>query len=629
MNIQMIPLNQLVPSPANVRKTGANVGIEELAASIAAHGLLQNLQVRAKSKGKFEVIAGGRRLAALKLLAKQKTIGKDTEIACHVLDTEDAGEISLAENTLRLPMHPADQFAAFHALAETGKGVEDIAARFGTSAAVVRQRLKLATVSPCLFDLYRNDEMSLDQLMAFTVSDDHEAQEAVWFGQPDWLREPATLRRTLTAKHVDADDGRVRLVGLDAYRAAGGGIVRDLFQPAHEGYLTDPVLLDRLVAERLEAEAATLRAEGWKWVEIMPRLDYGTLREFDRVKPERVPLPPEQQEELDRLAAEYETLIEEHGEDPEPEIAEQIEALPARIDTLAEGAAAWRPDDLALAGAIVSIGHDGSVEIERGLCRAEDRKARAIRRGDDDGGNAPVHPDAEPDPAAPLSARLVEDLTAERTAALRAMMQDNESVALAALAHALALPVFYPHTHKAESCLDLRLVRRDLRASAEGIGDSSAETLLTARHAAWAKQLPEDSAALFGWLLTAEIATVTRLIAFCAALSVDAVRGKQDRRDCPRLAHADDLAAALGLDMALWWEPTKQRYLGRVSKSLILDAVAEGVSVSAAENLGTLKKADLISRAEERLKGKDWLPPVLRSPVPAESEAEPMPLAAE
>src|SRR5271167_1421484 len=165
MTIQMIPLNQLIPSQANVRKIGCKTGIEELAASIKAHGLLQNLQVRSCSKGKFEVVAGGRRLLALKWLAKQKTLAKEAEIACHILDTEDAGEISLAENTLRLPMHPADQFTAFHALAATGKGVEDIAARFGTSAAIVRQRLKLACVSPTLIDLYRADDMSLDQLM--------------------------------------------------------------------------------------------------------------------------------------------------------------------------------------------------------------------------------------------------------------------------------------------------------------------------------------------------------------------------------------------------------------------------------------------------------------------------------
>ena len=172
MNIEMIPLNLLVPSAANVRKTGVASGIDELAASIAAHGLLQNLQVRPTSKGKYEVVAGGRRLTALKLLAKQKRMDKGADIPCHVLDGEDAAEISLAENTQREPMHPADQFEAFYGLTQRGKGVEEIAARFGVSVAVVRQRLKLAAVSPRLIQLYREDELSLDQLMAFTVTDD-------------------------------------------------------------------------------------------------------------------------------------------------------------------------------------------------------------------------------------------------------------------------------------------------------------------------------------------------------------------------------------------------------------------------------------------------------------------------
>ena len=199
MKIRMIPLTALVPSPANVRKTGTTNGIEELAASIEAHGLLQNLQVREAASGKFEVVAGGRRLAALKLLAKKKALAKDAPIACNVLDGEDAAEISLAENEMRQAMHPADQFEAFKALIDAGQGIEDIAARFGVTPTVVRQRLKLAAVSPKLMALYRKGDMTLDQLMAFTVSDDHAAQEAAWFDAPQWQR---------SAQHDPADAHR-------------------------------------------------------------------------------------------------------------------------------------------------------------------------------------------------------------------------------------------------------------------------------------------------------------------------------------------------------------------------------------------------------------------------------------
>jgi ParB/RepB/Spo0J family partition protein len=150
MKIKHIPLVQLVPSPDNVRKTGSLNGIKELADSIAAHGLLQNLQVRKAASGKFEVVAGGRRHAALKLQAKKKALAKDAPIACNVLDDEDAAEISLAENEMRQAMHPADQFEAFKALIDSGHGIEDTAARFGVAPTVVRQRLKLAAVSPKL-----------------------------------------------------------------------------------------------------------------------------------------------------------------------------------------------------------------------------------------------------------------------------------------------------------------------------------------------------------------------------------------------------------------------------------------------------------------------------------------------
>ena len=182
MNIQSIPLTQLVPSPLNVRKT--KTGIEGLAASIAAHGLLQNLQVRPTGE-EFEVVAGGRRYEALKLLAKQKKIAPDHAVPCEVRDGDDATEISLAENELREAMHPADQFDAFKKLADDGKGEEDIAARFGVTPHVVRQRLKLAVVSPKLIAAYRKGEMSLDCLMAFTVADDHRQQEKIWKALPD------------------------------------------------------------------------------------------------------------------------------------------------------------------------------------------------------------------------------------------------------------------------------------------------------------------------------------------------------------------------------------------------------------------------------------------------------------
>lgn len=608
MHIEMIPLNRLVPSPANVRKTGALTGIEELAASIAAHGLLQNLQVRSGDKGKYEVVAGGRRLAALQRLAKARTIGKTEEIACHVLNGEDATEISLAENIMRLPMHPADQYDAFRLLAEQGKGPQEIAARFGCSPTVVKQRLKLGNVSPRLIEAYRRDEIDLDQLMAFAVSDDHAAQEQVWEALPHWNHDPDTIRSHLMVANIEATDRRVQFVGIKAYKKAGGHILRDLFQPDHDGYLTDPAILDRLVIEKLEAEAAAIRAEGWKWVTITPSISHDQLRGMRRVYPEREPPTEEQQAEIEALTARYDALIEEHGDDPPDEIAAELEKISDRIDALSDGAERWLPEDVAAAGAVVGIGHGGRLAVERGLVRPEDST------GATPDGDAPSkRTSAKRDGPPALSDRLTENLTAHRTAALRTVLAGNADVALTAVVHALALPLFFPHED--ESCLALRLDSAPLSGSADGIEDSAAVTRLTERHAGWLRQLPNAAEALWGWLLAQDIATRLDLLAYCAGCSVNAVKKRHEHADSDRLAHADHLAQALGLDMTEWWQPTAESYLRHVPKARILEAVHEGVTPEAAENLATLKKDALAAQAAERLAGTGWLPAILRMPA--------------
>jgi len=613
MTIEMIALNLLTPSQSNVRKTNLSAGIEELAASIEAHGLLQNLQVRPAAKGKFEVVAGGRRLAALTILRRQKKLAKDFPVPCHIIDEADASEISLAENVVRLAMHPADQFIAFHALAEQGMGLEDIAARFGVSPVVVRQRLKLATVSPILIGVYREGDMTLDQLMAFTVTDDHAAQEAAWYDQPDYNRRPQSIRAILTEAQVEADDRRVMFVGLDAYLAAGGGMNRDLFQPEHEGYLTDPALLDNLVSAKLSAAADDIRGEGWAWVEIMP---LRSLTGYGRVRPTREPLEAEQAAQLKDMMAEYDALAATYGDDPEPEIAEVMQSLWEDIEAIEATAYKWRAEDLARAGAVLSLDYDGSLSIERGLLRPDDvRRHHAV--------DEPVPQDDESSPCVKptgLSATLVESLTAERTAAMRAMLMDNQPVALASLCHALALPLFYPIVTTDRACLQIRLKARDLANSADTIENSRAGVAIAERHGAWEARLPDTADELFGWLLAQEVATLLELLTFCAANSIDAVRGKSEWGNNPRFTHADALAEALQLDMRDWWSPTIDRYLGRVSKALVLDAVREGASAQAAENLATLKKDKLAQSAEQRLAGTGWLPALLRSPTMAAQE---------
>ena len=380
MNIETIPLSRLVPSPANVRK--AKTDIAGLAASIMAHGLLQNLQVCPNGET-FEVVAGGRRLAALKFLAKQKKIAADHGVACDVRERPDAVEISLAENEMREAMHPADQFEAFKKLADDGKGEEEIAARFGVTPHVVRQRLKLAVVSPKLIAAYRKGAMTLDCLMAFTVADDHRMQEKVWAGLPDYARQrPEEIRDALTEKHTAADSKVARFVGMDAYEAAGGAVLRDLFDAGNAGWLTDRELVEKLASEKLEAAAAAVRGEGWKWVEIMPDLDWQTLHRFGHAMPERSPPTEAQQREIEALTAEGNAITgdprikSEDGEEPEDEAAlDRLYAIQERVAELSEGEESWPDAAKAEAGAVIGIGHNGELAIHRGLIRPEDRAA--------------------------------------------------------------------------------------------------------------------------------------------------------------------------------------------------------------------------------------------------------------
>ncbi len=307
-----IPFDKLVLAQSNVRHVKAGVGIEQLAEDIARRTLLQSLTVRAvvgddgAETGIYEVPAGGRRFRALELLVKQKRLPKTAPIPCVIRESGMAEEDSLAENVQRAPLHPLDQFRAFLAMREQGMGEEEIAAAFFVTPAVVKQRLRLASVSPALLDVYAEDDMTLEQLMAFTVSCDHERQDAVWEAiQRSYSREPYAIRRMLTEGAVRASDKRAAFVGLEAYEEAGGTILRDLFQADDGGWLQDPGLLDMLVAERLREEAETVRAEGWRWVEAAPDFAYGHTYGLRGLVGERHELTADEEAAREALVTEY------------------------------------------------------------------------------------------------------------------------------------------------------------------------------------------------------------------------------------------------------------------------------------------------------------------------------------
>jgi len=612
-----VPLNKLKKSPRNVRKAGHTPAeIEALAASIEANGMLQNLVVEPElnEEGRetgyyFVTIGEGRRLAQL-LRAKRRQIKKNDLIRC-VLDTQhDAHEISLAENVIRSAMHPADEYEAFALLHnEKGMAADDIGARFGVSPAVVRQRLKLGAVSPVLMGLFREGGLTLEQMMAFTLTDDHARQEQVWEGL-GWDKSASAIRRALMEGQVSATDRRARFVGEEDYVAADGTVTRDLFDDEGGGYFDDTVLLDRLVLRKLEAEAARVRAEGWAWVLVTPEFDHRATSDMRRVYPHAPDIIPEAGQHIESLTAEYDELsaLVESG-DAEEGAEERLADIDARIDGL-RGQPVFDAADIEKGGAFVSLGYDGTVRVERGFVRKADEPPA---REEGDIAPLPEAPAAEEaDTSTTLPEKLVANLTAHRTAALREAVANRPDVAFVAVVHALVAPTLYFGARA--SCLDLAARSAYLSGHAPGIDECPAARANAERQAELAAGLPENVGDLWEALLGLPQEALMRLLTHCAALTIDGVV-KPGGLSSPNLKHVQQLAEAVSLDMAEHWMPTVSNYFGQVTKAVITQAVREAVSDEAASQLVDLKKPAMAEAAERLLDGKGWLPRVLRLPT--------------
>lgn len=588
-----IPLNKLVPFRDNVRKTGVTDGIGELKASIAAQGVLQSLVVKKTSRGRFAVIAGQRRLLALSALADDGAIAGDTPVPCCVKPgTADATEIGLTENVVRAPMHPADQFEAFSDMIDGGATPAGIAARFGISEVAVKQRLKLARVSPTVLKAYRDGELTMEQVQAFTVSEDHAAQDNVLANLSEWNQDPDDIRSALTQDDIAATDKRARYVTLPAYEEAGGAFRRDLFAEGDEGvFLLDAELLDRLALEKLQAEAEVIKAEGWKWVETTPELDRSEM-DFRVRRPESLPLSEEALAEQKRLTEEYSALFESADEHDE-ETSERLDAIESRIAELEETERAYTPDVMAISGAIITIRHDGETEILRGLVRPEDEPDAEERS---DSGPKKERPE--------FSSKLVQSLTAAKSAAIGAALTEKPSVALAAVVHGLAMSVF--------DCFsgDARLqVRGDVTEYDDAT--KGAEDLRRA-YEKWSDTIPGEESALWEWCLAQDQSTLLDLLAFCAGCTVDAVTTKLDSVSS-RISHGDALASALSLDMKEWFTPTADNFFKRVGRQAIVNALTEARGTPSKRSWQKLKKSELAALAEREIAGTGWLPSFLKA----------------
>ena len=656
-----IPFNKLLLSQANVRRVKAGTSIEELAESIARRGLIQSLHIRpvldadGAETGMFEVPAGGRRYRALELLVKQKRLAKTAPVPCVVGDAKSdilIDEVSLVENMERAPLHPLDQFRAFKAMRDKGMTEEAVAAAFFVNANVVKQRLRLVSVSTKLLEIYADDGMTLEQLMAFSVSSDHARQEQVWEAIKDsWQKEPFHIRRMLTETAVRVADKRAVFVGVEAYEAAGGVVLRDLFQSDDGGWLQDPALLDRLVAEKLKVAADEIAGEGWKWVEAALSFPYGHEHGLRELAGTTVELTVEERAARETQRNEYDRLEAEYSEADElpDEVDARLGEIEKALDAFEQRPAIYDPADIAIAGVFISIDANGSLSVNRGYVRSEDERP-ADHDGNDTaatdgdrvhataptvqravvtiGGQAVAPDEDEEEGIKPLPERLITELTAHRTLALRNAVAEHPDIAMTMLLHKLVSDTF--RRPAPTGCLEASVRHVTFSAQSEELKDSAPAREIAERHERWGDHIPAEDQALWDWLSHLDDGTRLDLLAHCVSFGVNALferpnpygSGVSQHGLDVRISQADRLARATGLDMvAAGWRPTVSNYLGRVTKPRIIEAVREGAGERSAQLIDHLKKGDMANEAERLLADTGWLPEPLRLIDPNDAQA--------
>jgi ParB family chromosome partitioning protein len=606
--IRGIPLKHLFLAPENVRKDDSEDGIPELADDIEAHGVLQNLAgyeaeaPRGKRHKPVGVVAGGRRYRACRLLLKQGRVDENYIVTCLVGPKEAAIAISLAENDNRKALHPADEFEAARALVDAGKSIEDVAALLRLQPLVVKRRLKLANVAPEFVQLYRGGKLSLEHMMAFAITDDHDRQQKAWKGLPAHSRQASAIRAALTENEINSRDPVARFVTLKAYEKAGGKTRRDLFSEDNDSFLLDVDLLKQLAKTKLDKYAAQLKADGLPWVDVSPRVDYSDRAGYGRVqmtyrepnKKERAKLDALEQE-LAEVRAQEESA--EGDDDTLEALFERGEKIEEAQDTLREALAVPDPAQLPKAGALVCIDREGKLHVETGLLQPEDAKLFAQQAKKNGSSKAEKGKGAH-------SAALLLRFTALRTQALQAEFAQNPEVALAAVVHRFVVNTF--SEFESDSPLKVITPEVHLQQFNKDLEGTHAHQWLAKQREHLRAMLPKDPEALFGWIMEQSHVEKLVLLAFCAARTLNAVQNTEAS------SKADPLAKALRMDLRKWWSPTATGYLGSIRREAVLHAVRESVSAEAAAKLEKLNKQPLALEAEKLLAGTGWLPEFAR-----------------
>jgi ParB family chromosome partitioning protein len=616
-DLRLIPLDQLELSRLNVRKVAASVTDDaELLVSIRENGIKQNLVVHVVPDGKFAVDAGGRRLKALKQLASDGVIPNDHPVSCLVEDEQNAIVTSTTENLQRAAMHPADQFEAFAQMIAEGRNEDDIALKFGVSVDLVRRRLKLARIAPELIEQFRAGEMTLECVMAFTLTDDHDRQMSVWNAMKDSYHiHPQSIKRQLTETAHSASSSIGRFVGIKAYEAAGGVLLRDLFDDNAAAHMENPELLERLAIEKLQDTAKTYEAD-WKWVEVHLSVDYGAFRSFGRVYPQdSEPDADLLAEENNLIAREEELALANDGADWTDAEADEYHAIEPRlreIEALQKARQPYAAADQAIAGCVVTIGHDGTLRVEKGLVRPDDIPViqEDAKDAADDGNQASItRPNVTPptssapvpvsDPATTLrkadgiSASLADDLRASRQHILRAHLAADYDVAFDAMLYALceqALSRSYG-TEALNISISPFLAQNRKTLHADTVAQKMLDALEQDLAVEWMTlEKPDDFRAMSALPLPQKQA----LFAWAVGMAVKP-QLLSDNHPTPII---EEIGARLDVDVAACWRPTASTYWGRVNKGHAVSMARKLVGDDYAEERSRERKGDIAAAME-------------------------------
>ncbi|EFW0802445.1 ParB/RepB/Spo0J family partition protein [Shigella flexneri] len=606
-----VPLASLIKSPLNVRTVPYSAeSVSELAESIKGVGLLQNLVVHALPGDRHGVAAGGRRLAALNMLAERGIIPADWPVRVKIIPQELATAASMTENGHRRDMHPAEQIAGFRAMAQEGKTPAQTGDLLGYSPRHVQRMLKLADLAPVILDALAEDRITTEHCQALALENDTARQVQVfeaacqsgWGGKPD----VRVIRNLITESEVAvAGNSKFRFVGADAF--SPDELRTDLFSDDGDGYV-DRVALDAALLEKLQAVAEHLReAEGWEWCagRMEPvgecREDAGTYRCLP--EPEAV-LTEAEDERLNELMTRYDALENQCEESDLLEAEMKLMRCMAKVR-------AWTPEIRAGSGVVVSWRY-GNVCVQRGVqLRSEDDATDDADRTEQVQEKASVEE---------ISLPLLTKMSSERTLAIQAALMQQPDKSLTLLAWTLCLNVFGSGAYSKPAQISLECEHYPLTSDAPSGKEGAAFMAMMAEKARLAALLPEGWSRDMTTFLSLSQEVLLSLLSFCTACSLNGVQ----TRECGHTSRSplDSLETAIGFHMRDWWQPTKANFFGHLKKPQIIAALNEAGLSGAARDAEKMKKGDAAEHAEFHMKDNRWVPGWMCAPRPQTDTTE-------